>query len=534
MHLKIRTASTAVIFVIIMSLALGFLKYRYIDRGRERVWHHKLAADADVSLGVSEIPKDYMVGEDFVSHLPLLIIDTAGEEIINYKYYNQERKTFEYREGAKPDVEMEISLIDHQNRRNRLGDLPESVSLGSIRIRGNTSSTERFPKKQYLLRLKTEEGEENEIGVFGMEPSSVWILNGTQLDRSYLRNYIAMNTGGELDPFTPDMRYCEAFMKKEGGFEYMGLFLMYEKIEQGSGRMDIPEVSSPQTPEDSSYILLRDRVEPGEHHFFVHSTLHQRDDNWMNLSYPSDKKITEAYWEYIKNDIRELEDALYSDRYEEFIRYRRLLDLDSFVDYYIINEFFANYDAGWNSTYIYKDEKGKIAIGPFWDFDGAMDNYDRGLLELDIPVFGTVPWFDRLSLDQYFIDRVNKRYKELRKGVLSPRRIAREIDEAAAFIEKPVQRDRSRWGGLYAAEMDVLPEKGSGLYIDRNRADWEDEVLRMKDVLLLHGGYMDKGRAVLPERLLFHEGRIPNVFGAAALLIAVMVSMALMQKQNKQ
>lgn len=534
MYLKIKTATAAILFMLVMSAALGYLKYLYIDRGNQRAWHHKIAAKTDCSPGVSEIPKDYMVGEDFVSHLPLVIIDTAGEEIINYKYYNHEKKTFEYREGAKPDVEMQISLIDGKEGVNRLGDIPQSISFGSIRIRGNTSSTARFPKKQYLIKLKTEEGEENNIEVLGMTASSEWILNGTQLDRSYLRNYIAMNTGGELDPFTPDMRYCEAFMKKEEGFEYMGLFIMYEKIEPGKGRMEIPEVSFPQTIEDSSYVLLRDRVNPGEYHFPVRSTLHQREDNWMNLSYPSERKITEEYWEYIQNDIKELERALYSERYEEFVRYRKLLDLDSFVDYYIINEFFANYDAGWNSTYIYKNEKGKIAIGPFWDFDGAMDNYEEGLLELDVLVLGTTPWFDRLTSDQYFIDRVNKRYRELRKGLLSPQKIAKEIDEAAAFIAKPVQRDMSRWGELYAANMDILAEKESGLRIDRNRAGWEEEVIRVKDVLLLHGSYMDKGRAVLPERLIFDEKGVPNVLGAAALLIIVAVSMVLMQKQNKK
>ena len=50
------------------------------------------------------------------------------------------------------------------------------------------------------------------------------------------------------------------------------------------------------------------------------------------------------------------------------------LDMDSFVDFFIINEFFASYDAGQHSTYMYKSAEGKLTMGPYWDFDGAMDN----------------------------------------------------------------------------------------------------------------------------------------------------------------
>lgn len=41
----------------------------------------------------------------------------------------------------------------------------------------------------------------------------------------------------------------------------------------------------------------------------------------------------------------------------------------------IINEFFKNSDAGTHSTYLYKDIRGKITMGPIWDFNNAMNNY---------------------------------------------------------------------------------------------------------------------------------------------------------------
>lgn len=533
MHLKIKMAAIIIICAILLCLGMGYVKYQGTDKKKDRVWHHKIAEGADVSLGLSEIPENYLVDENFVSHLPLIVIDTGGEEIVNYKHYSQEKKSFVYQEGVDPDLDMQIALIDNPDMINHLGDTPSVLSSGTIRIRGNTSSTDLFPKKQYLIKLTKNEGEKNRVAVFGMTPASTWILNGTQLDRSYLRNYIAMNTGGELNPFTPDMRYCEAFMKKGDAYEYMGLYIMYEKVEQGRGRVDIPDVSTPQTIGDSSYLLLRDRIDQSAYNLSVWSTKHQRGDNWINLAYPSPKNITKEYWEYIKNDIEEIEDILYSDDYYKFVQYRKRLDVNSFVDYYIINEFFANYDSGWNSTYIYKNEDGRIAIGPFWDFDGSADNYSKELLELDVLAFGTSPWFNRLISDEYFANLVNKRYAFLRKKLLSSTYLEKEIDEAAKYIAKPVQRDISRWGSLYEGRMEVLPEKDSDIEIDRNRKEWSDEVQRVKNILRIHGRFMDNGNAVSPEGVIFDESRIPNAFGTLLLVITVIVSIVLMQRKGR-
>ncbi len=44
------------------------------------------------------------------------------------------------------------------------------------------------------------------------------------------------------------------------------------------------------------------------------------------------------------------------------------------MDYYLINEFSMNIDAGSYSTYIYKDMTGKYKLA-VWDFNNACDNY---------------------------------------------------------------------------------------------------------------------------------------------------------------
>ena len=60
-----------------------------------------------------------------------------------------------------------------------------------------------------------------------------------------------------------------------------------------------------------------------------------------------------------------IEKSLYSYDYDTAdYGYWNTLDVDSFVDYFLFNEFTMNYDAGSYSTYLYKDLRGKLTIGP--------------------------------------------------------------------------------------------------------------------------------------------------------------------------
>lgn len=492
MKLKIALLVSAVSLLVLLGLA--YLPYRqWTESGAgDRVWHHELAADADLTIGTTSVPADGIVDETFASHLPLVIIDTHGEEIVNYKYFDVDTDSFIYQEGVDPYVDIQISFIDNSSHVNTLSDSPTMVSDGRIKIRGNSSASPDRAKKQYLLKLENTSGEKNSLPVLGMDPSDTWIINGTMTDRSYIRNYITFNTAGELDPFTPDIRMCEVVLKQGDQYEYIGLYGVYEKIEQGVGRVDMPPVSNPISISDRSYILLRDRMETDGYSMAVWSTQNQRSTNWINLEYPSPENITDEYWEYIQQDIQKIEDALYSDNQEKFLQYRSLLDVDSFVDYYIINEFFANYDAGWNSTYMYKTASGKVAIGPVWDFDGAMDNYETILLQIDAFAFDEAPWFDRLILDPYFSEKVVVRYQQLRDGILSSDTISRQIDAAAAFLEYPAKRDMSRWEDLNTYDLAIIEDSHLEVEIDRNTGTFEGEVQRVKDILVLHGEFMDQ------------------------------------------
>jgi len=536
--MRARTTLAMVCAALIALVGLAALRDKQsgaADSGR--VWHHELAAGADASIGSDTISADFIVDGSFRSHLPLLIIDTHGEEIVNYKYYDSESSSYVYQEGVDPYLPVEITLIDNENYVNQLSDEPKLSSRAKIKVRGNFSSTDTFPKKQFLIKLLTGDGDKNAQEMIGMTASDTWILNGTQRDRSYLRNYIAMNTAGEIEPYTPDIRFCEMVLKSEEGYLYMGLYGLYEKVERGEGRVEIQSASTGGDAALSSYILLRDRRDVTGYSMPVWATAHETEEhkantNWINLEYPSSDKVTEAYWDSIQAEIETIERALYADNDADFIRYRSLLDVDSFVDYFIINEFFSNYDAGWNSTFMYKDVNTKLKIGAFWDYDGAMDNFSETCLDIKEIVFSQSPWFDRLVQDPYFVDKVEKRYRQLRQSILSTETIQEKIEGASAFLEKPIRRDRCRWQGQYKLLLEDTAEADTGLTIYRNKESWEEEVQRLEDVILLHGEYLDSDLAI---KLIQQEkNRTPTYSVGGWLMIAVFfVSVILVQRWRK-
>ena len=78
-------------------------------------------------------------------------------------------------------------------------------------------------------------------------------------------------------------------------------------------------------------------------------------------------------------DYAAFEKALYSyDHDTEDYGYWNFIDEDNFVDYYLINEFSLNIDAGRYSTYLYKDIGGRSAGQPYHVHGGDARPWEPG------------------------------------------------------------------------------------------------------------------------------------------------------------
>ena len=166
----------------------------------------------------------------------------------------------------------------------------------------------------------------------------------------------------------------------------------------------------------------------------------------------------------------------------------------SFVDYYLFNSIFKNYDAGNNSTYMYKNAGGKLCMGPVWDYDNACNNDYNAIQVPDYNYFYTKPWFDRLVLSESYVKELEKRYKELSSGIFSAEYISDYTAEVAAFLGNAAERDWARWGDKYGVNGTYYKSYGlkdsEGFVVDRRSETFTDEVDRFRNYFFLSEQYL--------------------------------------------
>lgn len=436
---------------------------------------------SDVNTGMTSIPKNYIVDSTFSSHLPIVVIDTQNQDIPVAVKYDVAAGYYKKIDGVDPSITARMSVYDNDGI-NTVSDTASCESAIQIRYRGNSSI--EFDKKQYKIRLVNEDGTERESNIMGLGSDDEWILNISMADPSLLRNYVALTMAGEIDESTPDVRYCEVLMKKGSAYEYEGLYLMMECVKRSENRIDIKKYKPKNVY--SSYILRRDRYnEDG----VMLDTFAERKDiskGCFEVKYPIQDDITQNTVNYIQNDINRIEELLYNGDTPDMAQLGQYLDIDSFVDYFLINELMGNYDAGMYSTYMYKDFGGKLHMGPVWDFDLAMDNHPREMQNVQKIVFPYQPWFDRLCLSEEFDQKLLSRYRQLRKTTFSDEEIEDMIENTAAELGNASKRDWSRWGAEYTkAELGTYKD-ANGISIDRNRDSFEGEEERLEDNLITH------------------------------------------------
>ncbi|MBR5871709.1 MAG: CotH kinase family protein, partial [Clostridia bacterium] len=290
----------------------------------------------------------------------------------------------------------------------------------SADIRGRGNATWTHEKKSYRIRFSLKQ---QPLGL-GDAPDRSWILMANHCDQSLMRNALAMDLANRLDGigFNSNCAHVELYLNGE----YRGVYLLAEPIQVDAARVDIGEEDEGYDPmaEDAGFLVELDSYSEPPYDFRIGGKRYQ---------VKSDVR-TNAQFAYIQNYIASVENAVYSGDRDALAA---LVDLDSFVDGYLLEEYFKNIDVGWSSFYMYKKPGEKMVLGPFWDFDLAAGNdhrldngsseglyagqYRRGFDQYH-------PWFTALTQYDWFIEAVVARWKEIRG----------RIDENLAFLRQTV------------------------------------------------------------------------------------------------
>ena len=263
-----------------------------------------------------------------------------------------------------------------------------------MKIRGRGNSTWEFPKKPFQMKL------DDKAEFLGMPKDKKWLFLAEYADKTMLRNKIAYEMGyiSNLD-WTPQARFAEVFINGE----YNGTYNVTQKVEESNNRVALG---------DTGYLLELDQLERLDFDdVYFESTA--TDKFIVNIKEPSLEYDSEEY-SYIVNLIGDFESALFGANFtSESNGYRQYIDIDSFVDWFLISEITKNVDSMFfSSIYLNVIPGEQIKMGPLWDFDLAFGNVDYA--DSRYPEGWWVkynPWYERLFQDPYFVAKVKERFE---------------------------------------------------------------------------------------------------------------------------
>ncbi len=388
------------------------------------------------------------------TYLPIVEIDTRGTAVPGRPIYgsNGEVNYTMAADGSSTiSANMKVIGTDSSAYHHANG-APDLASQISIRIRGNSSRS--FDKPSYAIRLVDEAGNNAPQPVMGMDAHHEWVLYGPWLDKTAVRNYMFYNLSGEIMSYAPNVRYCELILNGE----YQGLYLMTESVTGGGDGARLQLSVSAKGNEFTGYLLRLDHKRPEETPLNSFTTYTYTTPLLLQVEYPGERRLTPEMEETIRQDFSDFEKSLYSFDYDmPLYGYKDQIDVDSFVNYFIINELSSNADAGNFSTYIYKgiDNLFHMCV---WDFNNACDNYFEEEISHEGFFMQNRLWYWMLTKDEDFTRRIIHRYRSLRQGILSEEALDAYIDETLAFIEPALARNDARWGDVSTQANLLMPK----------------------------------------------------------------------------
>ncbi len=368
-----------------------------------------------------------------------------------------------------------------------------------IEIRG--SSSQMFPKKQYGFETRDDANEDLDVQLLDFPEENDWIFHAPYSDKSLLRNALIYDLSRAIGRYTTRVKYIDFYLNGR----YDGLYLLMEKLKRDSGRIDINKLKPEEiTGEDltGGYIIKIDKAPQYNSQNMFESKIKPpfaNSDQKIRFLFddPDEEDITPEQRAYISTYFHDFEEALASEDFKDpELGYAAYIDVNSFIDFFLLNELGQNVDGYRISTWLVKDKSKKLAMGPIWDFNLAFGNADYcGGGEFNLwaykfneRCFGDgllVPfWWSRMLEDEAYRVKVKERWQALRATQFSEEEIFGRINSYLEQLNETnnISNNFARWPVLGAY---VWPNKFIGATHDQeidylkgwisNRLAWLDQ-----------------------------------------------------------
>lgn len=351
-------------------------------------------------------------------NIPVVYIETGGKGIYDKENY----------------VDGTITVRDPERLYSDVVEF--SADMG---IRGRGNSTWSFPKKPWKVKLK------EKASLLGMPADKEWALLANYADRTLLRNVTAMHLS-EICGFswTPRMRSVEVYLNKE----YQGVYTLCEHKKVSKDRVDID-------------------VDAGDIYLEIEEAQDETTCWWTSMGVPMMFSDPEEPSAQVLADTKALfddfENALRRKDFSETTGYLKYIDVDSFIDFYIVQELTKNIDGNLRkSSFITKETAGKMEMYHLWDFDLTLGNagyfgsdvgsgYENFWVRRD-------RWFPYLFADPSFVDRLQERWTELYPEFI---KVPEFIALQALYLDKAKDRNFQKWSIYESVDWVMFPSLGS-------------------------------------------------------------------------
>ncbi len=291
-----------------------------------------------------------------------------------------------------------------------------------MEIRGRGNSTWGFEKKPYRIKMK------DRYPLLGMKEIKNYVLLAEYSDKSLLRNYLGHKLSSYLNTYyTLETRHVELYLNDE----YQGVYLLTEQIKDDKKGLMVDE-----------YLLELEQERARREAEGIENK------NWFNYGavflvikepdmddIKDDTEVLQRI-DYLHDFIMKLTHSFETDEYDKYI------DVDNFIDYFVLHEIFKTVDIGYSSVFsVIKDNK--LYMGPHWDFDISLGNGDYFNSSYELYRNRYHPWFNEIIDNPAFRQKYLDRLLEVLEEIIP--KLVKDLDRAYKGLKESAARNFERW-----------------------------------------------------------------------------------------
>ncbi len=373
-----------------------------------------------------------MLCDDFELNKPY-IFKRDNEHLATFWFYKSSNIATMYIETVSGDMD-----YIHENK-----DHEETVSVtlytsdGSVKyhndystLKGRGNATWNFDKRPYSLTLPAK------ADLLGMGSSDAWVLLSNSLDETNLNNYLVYNLAANVGlGWTPECDWIDLYLNGE----YSGLYLLTEKIDIESSKLNLNTVAG----DFLCKIDIQGRWESIRNPFLTDA------GRTVEISFP--QALTQSDYSRIIEHVNQMEKTILTF---ENLNEEPIIDLDTWICRYLIDEISGNVDSDLTSSYFYFSD-GVFYAGPVWDYDVSLGNSMRNRDPYSFVAKNAQKsqtyislYYPSLYKNNFFYDRMILIYRTVFLPQVE-KIIEFEIDELSAHISNAAEMNSIRWDSMY-------------------------------------------------------------------------------------